>query len=41
MIKFQTNPTQRHAICQRPKHQKEIDDINYGVVRQLSPRGPR
>lgn len=39
MIKFQTNPTQRHAICQRPKLQKEIDGVNYGAVCQLSQPG--
>lgn len=32
MIKFQTNPTLRHAICQRPKIQKEIDGLNYNAV---------
>ena len=36
MMKFQTNPTQRRAICQRPKRQKEIDGVNYGVGCQLS-----
>ena len=39
MIKFQTNPTPRHAICQRPKRQKEIDGVNYGSGCQLSQRG--
>lgn len=39
MIKFLTNPTQRHAICQRPKLQKEIDGVNYGAVCQPSQRG--
>lgn len=31
MIKFQTNPTLRHAICQRPKVQKEIDGLSYNA----------
>lgn len=39
MIKVQTNPTQRHAICQRPKLQKEIDGVNYSAVCQLPRRG--
>ena len=39
MIKFQTNPTPRHAICQRPKRQKEIDGVNYSSGCQLSQRG--
>lgn len=34
MIKVQTNPTQRHAICQRPKLQKEIDGVNYRAAAQ-------
>lgn len=39
MIKFQTNPTHRHAICQRPESQKEIDGVNYNVACQLSRHG--